>query len=341
MQQLIHKPHVVTVEWVVQSLRLKRAAPESAYTHPEFKVIVGRDTENVTKKTVNEQTNNNNQDDSHMVQQYLTTDHFEEEETGSLANPSTGLFSGLKFQLVGLERDSSSTISEIIVSQGGRIVAKKPDYAVAEPVGQIELSEHLESTDVNVVNTLWIEDCIDHERLLEVEAYHRPIKVADSRRLDGCVISFSGIQGRLRELLDLLINYMKGMPQEIFSRKSMEEKNVYRSTHLVCAKPEGKKYEKALEWGVHAVHPDWVIACAMSTTFPKEIEYPATGEPLKQPEIFSERKGSKRSVEQPAESIVLKSTKLCANQTPTNSLTRRLPAHFDISTPQTPAVISV
>ena len=38
VEQLMHKPYVVTTEWVIQSYRLKRAAPESDYLHPEFKV---------------------------------------------------------------------------------------------------------------------------------------------------------------------------------------------------------------------------------------------------------------------------------------------------------------
>lgn len=38
VEQLLHKPFVVTTEWVIQSYRLKRAAPETDYLHPEFKV---------------------------------------------------------------------------------------------------------------------------------------------------------------------------------------------------------------------------------------------------------------------------------------------------------------
>lgn len=38
VEQLMHKPFVVTTQWVIQSYRLKRAAPENDYLHPEFKV---------------------------------------------------------------------------------------------------------------------------------------------------------------------------------------------------------------------------------------------------------------------------------------------------------------
>ena len=37
-----------------------------------------------------------------------------------------------------------------------------------------------------------------------------------------------------------------------------------QTTHLVCARPEGLKYEKALEWGVQVVKPSWLYTMAQS-----------------------------------------------------------------------------
>jgi hypothetical protein len=187
-----------------------------------------------------------------------------------------------------------------------------------------------------VVNTLWIEDCVDEERLVDIENYHHHINVRDKLILDGYTVSYSGIQGRMRELLDILIVQLGGRPQETFSRKLMEEKKVYRSTHLVCAKTEGRKYEKALEWGVPAVSAEWVIACATSSTRPKEEDYPPTGEPVK-PQELEESVPTPETVvrpsRQPAESVVLKTLKQKQSETPS---ARRLPAHFDMSSPHTP-----
>ena len=336
LQQLMHKPHVVTVEWVVQSLRLKRAAPEAGFLHPDFKALVTQNKENVVKKSVPEQSVNA-QEDSQMVQQYLTTNHSEEEEEiASLMGRPPGIFSGLTFQLVGLDTDSSLTMSDVIVSHGGRVVAKKATHIVSEPVTQTLDKERIDHGAI-VVSTLWIEDCIDQEQLVEIEIHHKPVKALNSQRLAGCVVSFSGIQGRLRELLDHLIVYLGGRPQETFSRKQVEEKNICRSTHIVCAKPEGKKYEKALEWGVPAINPGWVIACATLINRPNEADYPPGGEPTKTQQLEPEPTGI-TAKEEPTESVVLKSNRQHPVATPTSDAARRLPNHFDMSTPQTPMV---
>lgn len=338
MQQLIHKPHVVTVEWVVQSLRLKRAAPEAAYLHPDFKTLAVANKENIVKKSEKLEQIDNHQEDTQMVQQYLTTDQTEEEEISALMGQPPGLFSGLTFQLVGLEKDSVSVVTDLIVTNGGRVVIKKANYIVNEPVSQFSsMDQEVAYDGATVVNTFWIEDCVDMECLVELEIYHRPIKVRDNRRLAGCVVSFSGIQGRLRELLDPLIGHLGGKPQETFSRKLMEEKNVYRSTHLVCAKADGKKYEKALEWGVPAVDAGWVIACATSSDMPSEKDFPPIVEAAKPQEPAWENTDTMHR-EHPIESVVIKSSRQNTEATPNNNLARRLPTHFDMSTPQTPLV---
>jgi topoisomerase (DNA) II binding protein 1 len=334
LQQLMHKPYVVTVEWVAQSLRLKRAAPEAAFLHPDFKNVIAPNKENASKKSIPEPSNNF-QEDSQMVQQYLTTDHTEEEEVASLMNRPQGIFSGLTFQLFALDAETVSVMTDLILSNGGRVVAKNGRYVVTEPVSHTAVLVDQDGT-YTVVNTLWIEDCVDEERLVDIENYHHHINVRDKLILDGYTVSYSGIQGRMRELLDILIVQLGGRPQETFSRKLMEEKKVYRSTHLVCAKTEGRKYEKALEWGVPAVSAEWVIACATSSTRPKEEDYPPTGEPVK-PQELEESVPTPETVvrpsRQPAESVVLKTLKQKQSETPS---ARRLPAHFDMSSPHTP-----
>ncbi|KAK4018542.1 hypothetical protein OUZ56_000592 [Daphnia magna] len=338
LQQLMHKPHIVTVEWVVQSLRLKRAAPEAAYLHPDFKNVIAPNKENAAKKPIRE-LSSNLQEDTHMVQQYLTTDHTEEEASSLMDRPQ-GIFFGLTFQLVNLDTDFVSTMTDLIVSNGGLVVLKNATYVVTEPVSHtiVPLDQVAKGT---LVNTLWIEECVDEGRLVDIEFYHHHIKVRDRQILAGYTVSFSGIQGRLRELLDDLIGQLGGRPQETFSRKLMEQKNVYRSTHLVCAKTEGRKYEKALEWGVPAVSAEWVIACATSSSRPNEDDFPPTGEAPKSPEsdVPTPQTAVKLSV-CPTESVVLKTTKQKLAEISSNP-TRHLPTHFDMSSPRTPTGPSV
>ena len=69
LHQLVNKPHVVTAEWVFQSLRLQRAAPESRFIHPDFKFThqdVFKNPEKPPSATQGEQ------EDFQMMQQYLT-----------------------------------------------------------------------------------------------------------------------------------------------------------------------------------------------------------------------------------------------------------------------------
>lgn len=329
----MHKPHVVTVEWVVQSLRLKRAAPEAPYLHPDFKSVIAPDKENATKKPIQEPSFNL-QEDSQMVQQYLIADHTEEEEASSLMGRPQGIFSGLTFQLVSVDTDYVPTVTELIVSNGGLVVTKNARYIVTEPVSHTALVD--QGAKFLVVSTLWIEECVDEGRLVEIEFYHQHIKVRDRQILAGYTVSFSGIQGRLRELLDNLIGQLGGRPQETFSRKLMEQKNVYRSTHLVCAKTEGRKYEKAIEWGVPAVSAEWVIACATSSTRPKEENFPPAGEALQSPEPeIPTPQTAIRVSHCTTESVVLKTTKQKMAETPNNPA-RHLPMHFDMCSPHTP-----
>ena len=45
-------------------------------------------------------------------------------------------------------------------------------------------------------------------------------------------------------------------------QRQVASKNILACTHLVCPRPEGRKYEAALNWGVAAVDPKWLLACA-------------------------------------------------------------------------------
>ena len=109
IQLLSHKPHVVMVEGVVQSLRLK-----SIYLHPDFKTLVAatavnNNKQNFVKKTSIPEPNDRHKEDIQMAQQYLTTHHFEGEEDDTLERKE-GFFSGLTFRLAGLDADSVSMV---------------------------------------------------------------------------------------------------------------------------------------------------------------------------------------------------------------------------------------
>jgi len=173
-----------------------------------------------------------------------------------------------------MDADLISSTTNLIESNGGHVLENGAKYKVTAPVIHAQLLRDDPVGQAVVINTFWIEDCIDEGHLVEIEIYHLPIKFQNSQIFAGCVVSFSGIQGRLRDFLDYLIDQLGGKQQKLFSDKLVEEKDVYPSTHLVCLKAEGNKYEKAIKWGVPVVNAGWIIASATSSTRLKETEYP-------------------------------------------------------------------
>jgi hypothetical protein len=202
-------------------------------------------------------------------------DQTEEDKVQKLLefSPAGDLFSGATFQLVSL-LDTVSSMTYQIESNGGHVVSYGAKYIVTEPLYTVSLPEDLVEQGSQLVNTFWIEDCIEEDLLVQKEIYHLPIKFQNSRVFACCIVSFTGIRGRLMEFLKYLIDQLGGKQQKSFSRKLAEMYHIYPSTHLVCMKAEGKKYEKAVEWGIPIVNVDWIIACASSSTRPKEIDYP-------------------------------------------------------------------
>lgn len=311
LQQLTRKPHVVTVEWLTQSLRLKAPAPEAEYLHPIYKNLFtlssfskeptpelvsmatgdSQDDTSVqyvrtlskqsTAKNVTTEENNNcsEEKDLQTIFENLTTaDETEMEEDVSVLLkflPVDALFADVTFQFVGsMDAGLISWTTDLIESNGGRVLANGAKYKVTTPVVHAELLLDDPVGQAVVINTFWIEDCIDEDCLVEIEIYHQPIKFQNSQIFAGCVVSFSGIQGRLRDFLQYLVDHLGGKQQEFFSRKIVEAKDVYHSTHLVCPKAEGRKYEKAVKWGVPVVNAEWIIASATSSTRLKESDYP-------------------------------------------------------------------
>lgn len=155
------------------------------------------------------------EEDTNMVQQYLTSATTLGEETEKYS--PQGFFSGLTFRLDNMDSEAVKNFSELIVSNGGTVAsAVQPqrascNYVVAEPTSHSVLPPVPEGTIV--VNTLWIEDCVDQEELVERELHHRHVRTVDPDRLAGNVISLSGIQGRLRDFLQCLIRHMGGTTQ--------------------------------------------------------------------------------------------------------------------------------
>lgn len=128
---------------------------------------------------------------------------------------------------------------------------------------------------------------------------------------------------------------MGGKPQETFSRKDLESRGLFKSTHLVCLDAAGQKYSKAQEWCVPAVDFQWILDCAISEIRPNEADYPpgcSGGKLMLEKSILLPK--TPRPVEStPKESVVLKSARRHKAQESTPLGTPRLPLN-EVVTPQ-------
>ena len=225
LNQLVHKPHVVTAEWVLQSLRLQRAAPESRFIHPDFKFThqdVFKNPEKPPPLSVS--VTQGEQEDSQMMQQYLTND-----ETETSTDQPNGIFSGLSFQfLKDMDSELVNELNEQIVKNGGKIVSKKASHLVIDAGSQVVPT----GFDGRIVSTLWIDDCIENEQIVPVEAYHRQVIVKDNKRMEGCVISSTGLSIFKKEFICRLVTLMGGKPQDTFSKKTNEMRGLLKSKLL-------------------------------------------------------------------------------------------------------------
>uniref|UniRef100_A0A3Q0KM56 Putative topbp1 n=1 Tax=Schistosoma mansoni TaxID=6183 RepID=A0A3Q0KM56_SCHMA len=125
----------------------------------------------------------------------------------------------------------------------------------------------------------WISYCI-HEKSLCLQeirkecAFKPVLHKPGPPPLSGCVISLSGFVGNDRGLLTSYAQALGAVVQECFLRKSVASRNLAASTHLVAAKPDGRKWPAAQQWGLPAVSRLWLYKCAETWSLVNECEFP-------------------------------------------------------------------
>ncbi|CAH8506619.1 unnamed protein product [Schistosoma mattheei] len=125
----------------------------------------------------------------------------------------------------------------------------------------------------------WISYCI-HEKSLCLQeirkeyAFKPVLHKPGPPPLSGCVISLSGFVGNDRNLLTSYAQALGAVVQECFLRKSVASRNLAASTHLIAAKPDGRKWPAAQQWGLPAVNRLWLYKCAETWSLVNECEFP-------------------------------------------------------------------
>lgn len=323
IDELGHKPYIVTGEWIVACFRLKNPVGESAYLHPEHEATTSNKQDRPSKTPANKIIRKVAPDDeTQFFQQYVVTPG-SKSASETPAAPSTNpripgsdsraaksleidedsqLFqqyatttdqdesesqpaSGLFAGLKFHLRPDDEELETLLRVNSGRVVGEKSaDYVIVRMEDAA-----IRDPDPIFVTRGWIDDCVAEEKIVPVQYYHRPAKISPESAaagiLNGCVIAQSGISGHLHHFIVHLCTTMGGRAQDTFSRRTIEERRILACTHLILTKPEGKKYDAAKTWGVAAVDPKWLVDCASRGVRLKETNYPVGCQfPLAEPE---------------------------------------------------------
>ena len=167
-----------------------------------------------------------------------------------------------KLAILGFEEEPESEISEWIQEAGGEIIFNDFDGIVDYLVVPAEGYSHkpLKYKSRNVVSNYWLEDCVEKGELVEFEYYHFPINFdTEAKPCNGAVIGITGYAGRERSFIISIAQALGMVAQEIFAKR--DKKGALRSTHLICASPEGAKYDAGIKWDLPVVTKDWLRAC--------------------------------------------------------------------------------
>lgn len=173
---------------------------------------------------------------------------------------------------MGLNEEATEYVEGLIRKHGG-VVAKKsfkgvPDYAVV-PLTHASLLQ----TACEIINSLWIESCIEEDKIIPVEYYHQPVVLDESKRpLEGCVLGLSGFSGKERQFIMELATSMGAICQDVFAKKSKSDAKA--SSHLICkTNDKTEKFNAAMKWGRPAMYHSWLLTCASSGTRAPEANH--------------------------------------------------------------------
>ena len=178
---------------------------------------------------------------------------------------------GKKLALIGFDEESNAELSKLVQEAGGDIVHNNLngilDYLIVPVTSDALLYSN--SRAKNVVSNYWLEDCLEQGEELEIEYYHKPINFGKGHKpCGGIVIGITGYTGRERVFIVAVAEALGMVAQEVFAKR--EKGRALRSTHLICANPEGAKYEAGVKWDLPVVNKDWILACLRDANWVSE-----------------------------------------------------------------------
>uniref|UniRef100_A0A8C1NT30 DNA topoisomerase II binding protein 1 n=1 Tax=Cyprinus carpio TaxID=7962 RepID=A0A8C1NT30_CYPCA len=298
---LLLRPHIVTVQWLLDSFSRGSLLPEDGYFHPSFqppapaavdmpaphKAALRASRPSVAPPPAPSPGRQARAEED-LLSQYMENDQTVVEhpqasnstssrqsvllpEPPSAGKDSTlvetsvgGLFTGKRFILVGFGAEAEAQLSELVMENAGKILVGR-SRAVAHYAIVPLLGCDVEATVDEVATDTWLAMCVEQQCVLPLPSHplFTPVAVREGfSPLKDCVLSVSQFTGAERESLIQLAKHLGASVQDYFVRTANQRKGMLASTHLVLQTPEGTKYQAAQKWGLPAVTIRWVLESA-------------------------------------------------------------------------------
>ncbi|XP_052398540.1 DNA topoisomerase 2-binding protein 1-A isoform X1 [Carassius gibelio] len=312
LDKATHRPHIVTVQWLLDSFSRGSLLPEDGYFHPSFlppapasvdmpaphKAAPRASRPSVAPPPA-PSPNRQARAEEDLLSQYMENDQIVVElpqvrnSTSSrqsvlLPEPSPagkdsslvvttegGLFSGKCFIVVGFGAEAEAQLSELVMENSGKILVGR-SRAVAHYAIVPLLGCDVEATVDEVATDTWLVMCVEQQCVLPLASHplFTPVAVREGfSPLKDCVLYVSQFTGAEREALIQLAKHLGASVHDYFVRTANQRKGMVASTHLVLQTPEGTKYQAAQKWGLPAVTIHWLLESARTGKRADEERY--------------------------------------------------------------------
>ncbi|XP_051542504.1 DNA topoisomerase 2-binding protein 1-A-like [Myxocyprinus asiaticus] len=301
LDKATHRPHIVTVQWLLDSFSSGSLLPVDGYFHPSFLPPAPAAVDMPASRSSAPRTSRPSvapprapsparqaRAEEDLLSQYMENDQTVVEllqaanctssrqsillpEPPAVEQASTmvdasegGLFSGKRFLLVGFGAEAEAQLSELVLENSGKILVGR-SRAVAHYAIVPLLGCDVDATVDEVATDSWLAMCVEQQCVLPLASHplFTPVAVREGfSPLKDCVLSVSQFTGAERESLIQLAKHLGASVQDYFVRTANQRKGMLASTHLVLQTPEGTKYQAAQKWGLPAVTIRWVLESA-------------------------------------------------------------------------------
>ncbi|XP_017308606.1 DNA topoisomerase 2-binding protein 1 isoform X4 [Ictalurus punctatus] len=312
LTKAIHRPHIVTVQWLLDSFSHGSLLPVETYFHPSFLPPVPAQVNIPATRPASSRPsrpsfaappapspNRHARAEEQLLSQYVDSnqtvvelppppDNKNKTCRSEVPDPAApghystvagssegGMFTGKRFLLVGFGAESEAQLSMLIVESNGKVLVGR-FRGVADYAVVPLLGCEVEATVDEVVTDTWLAMCVEQQCILPVSSHplFTPVVVKEGcSPLRDCVLSVSQFTGAERDSLIQLTRHLGASVQDYFVRTANQRKGMLASTHLVLQTPEGTKYQAAQKWGLPAVTIRWILESARTGKRAEEKRY--------------------------------------------------------------------